>query len=109
MNRICIDTDILGWAIKGYTSDGDDSKIEKARQLIKYFKDEKSTILIPSIVVGELMSDVSDEDERERISDYISENFYVAQYDIITARIFADIRVKKQVLFQINLVYPLKN
>lgn len=51
MNRVCIDTDILGWAIKGYTTDGEDEKIEKAKYLIEYFNQEKITIYIPSTLL----------------------------------------------------------
>ena len=95
MNRVCIDTDILGWAIKGYTSDGQDQKIVKAKQLIEFLSQEKITVLIPSIVVAELLSDVEDEDEREKICDYLSKYFFVLQFDIVTARVFAEIRIKK--------------
>lgn len=95
MNRVCIDTDILGWAVKGYVTDGDDGKVQQARDLIEYFREENITVIIPSIVVAEMLCDVIDEDEREVISDYVSANFFVAQFDILSAREFGKMNAEK--------------
>lgn len=94
MRKACIDTNILGWFVKGYTSDDDEVKLEKSRFLFEWLEEQQVNVVIPSLVVGEMMSDVEDEGERERISDFVSANFEVLQHDIMSARQFAGMRIE---------------
>lgn len=95
MRKICVDTDILWWYILGETKNINNDEFSNAKYLFNWFENEGKMVVIPSIVVGELLSSVDDIDKREEISDFINDNFEVLQYDIISARTFADIQVEK--------------
>lgn len=95
MKKVCIDTDILGWFVKKEASDIQKANIEKSEFLFKWFEEKKINVVIPSIVVAETLSNVLEEFKREEICDYINDNFEVLQFDIISARIFAEIQIGK--------------
>lgn len=94
MKKVCVDTNILVWYIKRLATKGQEDYIQKADYLFEYFEKKNITIVIPSIVLAELLGSMEDEDIRDHYFDYMNENFEIAQYDIVSARIYADLRVK---------------
>ncbi|HEX8576994.1 MAG TPA: type II toxin-antitoxin system VapC family toxin [Flavobacterium sp.] len=95
MKKVCIDTNILIWYMKGQsTSIGQEDFPEKADYLFNYLSNNEIIVVIPSIVIGELLGNVEDDEERESHFDFISENFEIAQYDVLSARKYAELRLK---------------
>lgn len=85
---------MLVWYIKKQCTKGQEEYLEKADYLFNYFEKNNILIVIPSLVVGELLGNIEDEDEREGYFDYISSNFEIAQHDIVSARKFTELRLK---------------
>lgn len=94
MKKVCLDTNILVWYIKRQATDGQEGFISKADYLFEYFERNNITLVIPSIVLAELLGSVDDEDKRNEYFDYMNSNFDIAQYDIVSSRWYADLRVK---------------
>lgn len=87
--KVCVDSNVLGWFIKGYASNGQEGYILKARLLFKKYFEEQVIIFVPSIVVAEVIKDVSDPNKRDEILTFISENFEVGSFDIICSAEYA--------------------
>lgn len=94
MKKVCVDTNMLIWYIKRQCTQGQEDCLVKAEYLFNYFQDKNIEVVIPSLVVAELLGNVEDEDEREGYFDYMSENFQIAQHDVLSARKFAELRLK---------------
>ncbi len=94
MKKVCLDTNILVWGVKETANAGQEINIPRAKFLFEYFDAKKITVVIPSLVLGELLSNVTDVDEAERIFDYISANFEILQHDVLSARVFARKRIQ---------------
>lgn len=109
MKKVCVDTNMLIWYIKRQCTPGQEDCLDKADYLFNYLERNKITVVVPSVVVAELLGNVVDEDEREEYFDYIAENFEIAQHDVLSARKYAELRVKlstvnaKQYLSQNNI------
>lgn len=87
--KVCVDSNVLGWYVKGYATSGQEVYILKARLLFKKYQDDNVIIFIPSIVVAEVINDVSDPAKRDEILTFISENFEVGSFDIICSAEYA--------------------
>lgn len=94
MKKVCVDTNMLIWYIKRQCTKGQEDYLDKADYLFNYLEKNDIQIVIPSVVVAELLGNVEDEDEREKYFDYISENFEIAQHDVVSARRFVGLKVK---------------
>lgn len=93
MKKVCLDTNILVWGVKETANAGQEKNIPRAKFLFEYFDAKKITVIVPSLVLGELMGNVTDDDEREKIFDYISKNFQVVMHDTVASIEFAKMRV----------------
>lgn len=94
MKKVCLDTNILVWYIKRQATTGQEGFIPKADYLFEYFERKNIIVVIPSLVLAELLGNVEDEDKRDEYFDYMSSNFDIAQYDIVSSRYYADLRAK---------------
>ncbi|WP_297334503.1 PIN domain-containing protein, partial [Flavobacterium sp.] len=93
MKKVCVDTNFLVWAVKQKATVGQEYLISIAKKIVDFFEENGVTIVVPSLVLGELLSDIEAEDERSLLTNFISENFIVVQYDILCAIEFARLRV----------------
>lgn len=93
MKKVCVDTNMLIWHLKRQATKGQEGNIEKSDRLFAYFQKKGIIIVVPSLVVGELMCNVTDEDERERIFDFISSHFEIVPHDTKAARVFSRLRI----------------
>jgi predicted nucleic acid-binding protein len=93
MKKVCVDTNILVWYVKRTATEGQEENIEKSDFLFQYFEHKKIKVVVPSLVVGELMCNVSDDEKRDQIFDYIQEHFEIVQHDVRSAREFSRLRV----------------
>jgi predicted nucleic acid-binding protein len=94
MKKVCVDTNMLVWYIKGQCTKGQEDYLHKARFLFEYFEKNNILIVIPSLAVAELLGSVTDDDKREEYFDFMSSNFEIAQHDISSARKYAELRIK---------------
>lgn len=94
MRKVCVDSNFLVWAIKERASAGQEYLIPIAKKVVEYLDQNKIEIVVPSLVVAELLSDIEDDDTRDLLADVISNNFRVIQYDVLCAKEFASLRVK---------------
>lgn len=84
---------MLVWYIKRQCTEGQEEFLIKADYLFDYFERNKILVVIPSLAVAELLGSVDDEDERDEYFDYMTNNFEIAQYDIVSAKIYSELRV----------------
>lgn len=61
----CFDSNIVGWAIRGDATSGQEDNILKARALFKTCKEKNIKILIPAIAFGEVLCPISLEQQKD--------------------------------------------
>lgn len=88
MSLICIDTQILIWAMKEEATDGQESMILRSQALIDRLDKSNKKILIPAVVVGEFLIRMPDE-THQTTANLLGRDFMVAAYDIRAAVYFA--------------------
>lgn len=94
MKKVCVDTNMLVWYVKRSFTKGQEDFLEKADYLFEYFEKNNIQVVIPSIAVAELLGSVEDEEERGEYFDFMSNNFEIIQHDILSAKVYAELRVK---------------
>jgi predicted nucleic acid-binding protein len=93
MKRICVDTNILGWFYKGTGNPDDEDNVERAQYLFQWFSESNMEVVIPSIVLAEMLCDISDSDEREEATSYLSSEYEVIQFDTLCALEYSRLRI----------------
>jgi predicted nucleic acid-binding protein len=91
MAIVCIDTQILYWAIVKNSKSSDQHFIKLAADFMKWLDDQDHDVLIPTIVVGEMLIPVP-EDLRSKVLMQFRENWMIVDYDLRAASIFAKLR-----------------
>lgn len=91
---VCLDTNVLCYVFKT-CRDEHQSKIEQAEALISQLKRDKSTIIIPSIVLAESAVHLEDQVASEYFSD-ISRYYMVAPFDTLAAVYYRSILRQKK-------------
>lgn len=95
MSIICLDTQILIWAIKEETESDQEDMIYRSKALIERLDKTGKRLLIPSIVIGEFLIRMPSE-THQTTTNLIQRNFMVASFDIRAASHYAKIwRVKQ--------------
>jgi len=92
--KVCLDTQIMIWGIKDQFTPNRKEIAEKAKHFVKKLNDENTKIVIPSVVLAEMMSNVP-EDERSKVLNCFTKNFQIQPFDARTALIYADRYYKK--------------
>lgn len=96
MKIVCIDSMLFVWGIRKESSQGQEAMIERAESFFEYLEKDKSTILLPTPILSEILRPVPiDSDKYNRILDIINEKFMVAPFDAIAAVKCAEITQKK--------------
>ncbi|MBF0241005.1 MAG: PIN domain-containing protein [Desulfamplus sp.] len=84
---ICFDTQIVIWAVKKEATAGQEEMIKKASYLLEKCQESKTEIIIPSIVVGELLSALPSDKHGAFIN--ALKYFKIPPFDIQAAVIYA--------------------
>lgn len=91
MSVVCIDTQILSWAILGQTSAIDDRLILRANHLLKKLDENKHRIIVASITVGELLTAIPDEEHADILGKFRQE-WRIVDFNLRAAATFARMR-----------------
>jgi predicted nucleic acid-binding protein len=90
-----IDTNILIWGIKGeLTSGQDESKVHRAKNLLKQLDQSNCAVMISSIVLAEILVRVPPE-EHTAVMNAINEGFQIRSFDYPSALICSRLWNKK--------------
>src|SRR5258706_8215350 len=91
MDIVCVDTQILFWAITGKASRGAENFVAPATDFMRWLERQDVRIIIPTIVVGEMLVPIDESDHAKTLSKF-KEDWMIVEYDIKAASIFARIR-----------------
>lgn len=92
MAIVCLDTQVLYWGIRGHSNPVKDERlIQHAMGFLRWLKEERHDVIIPSIVVGEMLVAIP-EDEMAEVLARFDRDWIVAAYDIRAAYHFAVMR-----------------
>ena len=95
MSIVCLDTQILIWAIKEETESGQEDMVYRSQALIERLDKADKKLLIPSIVIGEFLIRMPSE-THQTTTNLIQRNFMVATFDLRAASHYAKIWRAKQ-------------
>jgi predicted nucleic acid-binding protein len=95
MKQVVVDTHILIWGIKEQADPGQEEMIERTRQFIDQCNTKGTHILVPSVVVGELLTAVEVQSHLMTLN-LLQTAFVVPPYDAAASAIFARLWQKKQ-------------
>ncbi|MBI1278920.1 MAG: PIN domain-containing protein [Anaerolineaceae bacterium] len=108
MEVVCVDTQILYWAIVGKSVRGSENLIAPATDFMKWLDKQEATIIIPTIVAGEMLVPV-DENDYAKVLGKLKEDWRIVEFDLKAAAIFARIR-KEHIINKryqdIRLIHP---
>lgn len=95
MGVVCLDTNVLIWGIKKEASPGREHMIPRAEAFIQHLTNKKTTMVVPSVVLAELLIKVPPEDHTDFIR-LITDGFEVPTFDARVAARFAKIWTEKK-------------
>jgi len=87
---ICLDSQIIIWGVRKKATSGQEEMLAKAELFLKTCENDGVKIIIPTIVIGEIMSGMADEEHSEFIK-YMASKFMIAPFDVLSAVAFAKI------------------
>jgi predicted nucleic acid-binding protein len=92
MPIVCLDTQILYWAVVKKAVPGAEKLISLASDFVKWLDSQpNTTIIVPTIVVGEMLIPVP-EDEHPKVLAQFRQDWMIVEYDLKAASIFAKLR-----------------
>lgn len=95
--KVCVDTQLMIWGVKGESSANRIEMKKKAEHFIKSLIAENAKIVVPSVVLAEMMCNVP-EDERVSVLNGFTKNFQIQPFDTRTALIYAETFYKKKIV-----------
>jgi predicted nucleic acid-binding protein len=95
MTLICLDTQILIWAIKEEAESGQEDMIYRSKFLIERLDKTNKRLLIPSVVVGEFLIRIPPK-LHQTTTNLMQRNFILAEYDVRAASFYAKIWQSKR-------------
>ena len=91
MPLIAFDSNICIWCIKKECSPGQESEMQKAIRLSDLLTKEGYHILIPVPVISELLSNIEDALERQKLFLEIRKTFQIGEFDTKASLVLAEI------------------
>lgn len=88
MKKVCLDTNVVIWGLLKKATVGQEAMIRRAEALLQFLQQKKVSVIIPSVVLGESMVKLS-EDERGSFLAKVSDRLFVAPFDQLSALHFA--------------------
>lgn len=87
--KVALDTNVLGWALRDRLTESDRPKKVRAERLFNRLREEKATIVLPTVVLFELLCVYSDseKDTNDKIQflDKLSKHCQIAHLDELAA------------------------
>ena len=84
MSSACIDNHILIWGIRKEATPGQEPMILRAELFLKYLEDAKTTVIVPSVVIGEFLVKVPVARHQE-VQAVLEKRFQIVPYDAVAA------------------------
>ncbi len=91
MDVVCIDTQILSWAIVKKPPNSNPNLVHIATDFMQWVQDQNFTVIVPTIIVSELLIPVPIEDH-PRLLQLLSANYRIVPFDLPSARKMAEMR-----------------
>lgn len=83
MTLVCLDTHIVQWGVLRRTSDpGQQHLVDKSAALIRFIDKNNDRVILPSIVIGELLVPIPQEEHSEVLS-RLSRDWMIVDYDVL--------------------------
>ncbi|WP_164103570.1 type II toxin-antitoxin system VapC family toxin [Candidatus Laterigemmans baculatus] len=82
--KICLDTNVLIWGVRGAASPGQDEMVQYARNALMRMSVERAEMAIPTPVMSEYLVD-SDTGRRENEVKTLRKNFQILPFDALAA------------------------
>jgi predicted nucleic acid-binding protein len=90
MALVCLDTQIVIWAIKEEATLGQEDMIPRAQEFLLQLDKQKANILLPTVVVSDLLLPIPQREHGAFVKE-ISKRFLIAPYDMSAALLYARI------------------
>ena len=87
---VCFDSNVVIWGIKKTSTEGQEDMILKTEKFISHLDKSSTQILIPSVVLAEILSTESKENQNKFLK-IISSHFIIGDFNKLTAKIFAEL------------------
>lgn len=91
MAIVCVDTQILFWATVRQATKGAEEFLPLAAALMRWIAKQKHQVIVPTIVVGELLIPVAEQDQFSVMKQF-SQDWMIVDYDLNAALTFAKLR-----------------
>lgn len=88
MKRVCLDNHMLIWGVRGYSTQGQEDRVGRARDLFQELDDADAEILVPSVVVAEFLAGVP-QPRHVELLDVLNRRFQIPPFDVRTAAVAA--------------------
>ncbi len=95
MKLVCIDNHALIWGIREVFDEGQEEMVPRTKAFFEWCKSNKTMIMVPSIVVGELLTAIEPKDHLMVIN-LLENGFDVPPYDAKAAALFAKLWREKK-------------
>lgn len=92
---VAFDTMILIWGVRRQAPPGREDLVDRCVDLIKHLKEDRTTIMVPSLAVAEYLVHFSAEDQKIQQA-IIGESFFVAPFDMKAAAIAGELYDKQR-------------
>jgi predicted nucleic acid-binding protein len=92
---VCLDTNILIWAIKEQATPGQEAMIARAKRFLRKLDQDGAQVIIPSLIIAELLMPVPVE-HHAAFTNLIERSFIVAPFDVKAAIHFVRIWQQKR-------------
>jgi predicted nucleic acid-binding protein len=95
MKLVCIDNHALVWGVREYAGEGQEQMVPRTKAFFEWCKSNKIMIMVPSIVLGELLTAIEPE-HHSMIINLLGNGFDIPPYDAKAAALFATLWREKK-------------
>lgn len=86
--RVCLDTHVVIWGIKGEAPEGRQNMVARAKSFIMHLDEEGADVIIPAVVVAECLAKVPP-DRIAPAVEVLTSSFRIVPFDLIAAEKYA--------------------
>ncbi len=104
MSTVCIDTQILYWSVVKKAAPGAEELMPLAGDFMKWIDANQHNVLIPTIVVGEMLIPIPDQD-MPKVLEQFSADWMIVPYDLKAANIFS--RLRREIIIK-NRIHDIR-
>ena len=88
MKLVCVDSHIIIWGIREHAEEGQEVMIHRTKAFFDWCKSNKTTIMVPAVVVGELLTAI-EPNHHTMVVNLLETGFDIPPYDAKAAALFA--------------------